>query len=84
MKFRKFLTDLDADSYIKVMTWNDSFGSKGGNAEVKIADCDRNVKLGFNHYNKRAALKSLKKINILIDSLTKLKVHLESKLANFE
>lgn len=73
---RHFITNKVADSYIHVKFNFD-------HVQIKIADCDRNVKLDFFHDEKKWAKTSLKKINALIEPLLKVREYLEKKVAGY-
>lgn len=51
----------------------DSFGPNYAHAEFTISDCNRQVALDFDYSDETAKEKSLYKINVLIDELTKFK-----------
>ena len=71
--FRKFLTTPDlADSYIRVES---SYGS----ATLKLADCNRTVELTFSYDKPKHLNKSLRKLAVLEEGITRLREELESK-----
>ena len=69
---RKFITGKDADSYIHI-----SGGYEG--YQLKLADCDRAVKIWFSFATKALLFKSLVKLNNIINPLLELQEELQRK-----